>query len=138
MGGVDLLDQYMAYYRIFIKSKKWNSRIIFHFVDLTISAAFIEYRQDCLKNNIPEKSILNLLNFRMTLGSTMTKINQKSFNDVRFDQVGHFSIHDDTSKSASRCKLENCGCRSRVQCEKCKVHLCLTSKNNCFKKFHTK
>ncbi|XP_047541811.1 piggyBac transposable element-derived protein 3-like [Vanessa atalanta] len=30
MGGVDLLDQRMSYYRTFIKSKKWTVRMIFH------------------------------------------------------------------------------------------------------------
>ena len=44
MGGVDLLDQLLSYYRIFIKSKKWTLRFIFHFIDLAVCARPIIYR----------------------------------------------------------------------------------------------
>lgn len=37
MGGVDKIDQLMAYYRIFIKSKKWTLPMIFHEIDMAIS-----------------------------------------------------------------------------------------------------
>ncbi|KAG5879743.1 hypothetical protein JTB14_021492 [Gonioctena quinquepunctata] len=33
MGGVDLMDHLMSYYRIFIRSKKWPPRVIMHMVD---------------------------------------------------------------------------------------------------------
>lgn len=46
-GGVDLLDQYMSYYRIFIKFRKWTLRVIFHFIDLAMCASFLEYRNTC-------------------------------------------------------------------------------------------
>lgn len=32
----------------------------------------------------------------------------------------------------------DCDGKSRMMCEKCKVHLCITSKKNCFIEFHSK
>ncbi|XP_049307799.1 piggyBac transposable element-derived protein 3-like [Bactrocera dorsalis] len=36
MGGVDLLDQLISYYRIFLKSSKWTLRITSHFIDFAL------------------------------------------------------------------------------------------------------
>lgn len=36
MGGVDIVDQQMKYYRIFIKTKKWSEKVIIHFLDLAL------------------------------------------------------------------------------------------------------
>lgn len=43
MGGVDHLDQMIAYYRIFMKSRKWTLRVVMHFMDLAIAASWMEY-----------------------------------------------------------------------------------------------
>lgn len=34
MGGVDIHDQLVSFYRIFIKSRKWTLRLIFHSFDM--------------------------------------------------------------------------------------------------------
>ena len=41
MGGVDLLDSLLGYYRNKIKSKKWYHRIFFHLIDMVIVNAWI-------------------------------------------------------------------------------------------------
>ncbi|VVC98367.1 unnamed protein product [Leptidea sinapis] len=57
VGGIDLLDQLMSYYRTFIKLKKWPLRMIFHASDLAVVQAFREYEID------NDKSLLqNMLN----------------------------------------------------------------------------
>ncbi|CAJ0609912.1 unnamed protein product [Cylicocyclus nassatus] len=53
--------------------------------------------------------------------------------EVRYDSVGHWPIPEDGNKQ--RCKLESCGGRSRIQCEKCNVRLCPTKHRNCFKTY---
>lgn len=44
MGGVDLLDQLISYYRVFIRSRKWALRVIFHFMDFAVCSSWIEHR----------------------------------------------------------------------------------------------
>jgi len=55
MGGVDKYDQLISYYRIFLKSKKWTLRMIFHAVDMAVTNSWLEYYLDCKNPNIPNK-----------------------------------------------------------------------------------
>lgn len=55
---------------------------------------------------------------------------------VQQDTVGHMPRYD-TQKEATRCKYQGCvKGRTHVFCRKCNVHLCFTTKSNCFEKFH--
>ncbi|XP_061397982.1 piggyBac transposable element-derived protein 2-like, partial [Musca vetustissima] len=76
MGGVDLLDQVIQYYRINIRSVKWTLRVIMHFVDLALTAAWMEYRRDCLANNIQKNKILDSMNFRIQVARTLVGAQQ--------------------------------------------------------------
>ena len=58
MGGVDLLDQMISLYRIFIKSKKWTLRVIMHFVDFALANSWFEYKRDCLILKAAKKDTL--------------------------------------------------------------------------------
>ncbi|XP_047107926.1 piggyBac transposable element-derived protein 3-like [Schistocerca piceifrons] len=71
MGGVDLFDQLMPYYRIFIKSKKWTLRAIFHAVDFAVVQRWLEYRKNANAVGLPTKKIMDLLDFRMKLADVL-------------------------------------------------------------------
>ena len=45
MGGVDLLDSVLGYYRNKIRSRKWYHRIFFHFLDMTAVNGWILWRR---------------------------------------------------------------------------------------------
>lgn len=77
MGGVDLIDRLISLYRIYIKSRKWTSRMIFHAVYLAITNSWIEYRTDAMKLQIPKKNILDLLHFRMRIAESLVKIDSR-------------------------------------------------------------
>lgn len=159
MGGVDLCDQYIAYYRIFIKSRKWTLRVIFHFVNMAVVCSFLEYKKDCERFGVTP---MKLLDFQQILGNELNAVekrkvvgrpslerlvlqqNRKRKSDEqrphdfdRFDGLDHLPDHT-ASPSASRCKNDKCSGKTRVACIKCKVHLCLTNSKNCFLAFHTK
>nr|CAI5818578.1 unnamed protein product [Callosobruchus analis] len=158
MGGVDKNDFLIALYRTFIRSKKWTLRVIFHYFNLGVCNAWLEYHADM-------KSRMDLLQFTMSVieglafsdclvniarrgrplsgsprNSPVPVKRQKPtavpVNDVRYDNLGHWPVHVEGHEQ--RCKLETCGGRSRIQCEKCQVPLCLSKSRNCFKKFHYK
>lgn len=71
MGGVDLLDQLIQYYRINIRTSKWTVRAIMHFVDLAIIAAWMEYRKDCLQHKIQSSKILDSYHFRLAVADQL-------------------------------------------------------------------
>lgn len=155
MGGVDLLDQLLAYYRIFLKSRKWTLRVIFHFINMAVVCAFLEHKSDC--ERFSEKG-MKLLDFQQALGSELTTIEKRRSvgrpntevsghrkrksdecapQDIqRLDKVNHFPIHESQGTAGQRCKRPKCNSRSRVFCDKCKVHLCLNGQKNCFFDYH--
>lgn len=136
MGGVDSLDQFIAYYRVFIKSRKWTLRLITHFLDFALAASWVEYRRYAEKMGQPKNTILDLLHFRLQVSNALLYSGQQLYPskrgrpsnsrecspsspvatkrdmevrpvpDVRFDEISHFPIHDG-KKEATRCKM-NC------------------------------
>ncbi|KAL4142153.1 hypothetical protein QTP88_004670 [Uroleucon formosanum] len=74
MGGVDKYDQLISYYRIFLKSKKWTLRMVFHAVDMAITNSWLEYYLDCKNLNIPNKDRMDLLEFRLRLADNLINV----------------------------------------------------------------
>ena len=166
MGGVDLLDQLVALYRIFIRSKKWTLRMIFHALDLALVNSWMEYRRDCEKNGTPKSKSMDLLEFRLRAAEGLLKIGKSAeistrrgrpssspgssprptkrqnierrpLREVQTDNCQHMPEHDQ-KKEATRCKYNRCNQRSHIYCIKCNVHLCLNRERNCFSNFHMK
>ncbi|GBM74764.1 Chimeric ERCC6-PGBD3 protein [Araneus ventricosus] len=165
MGGVDLLDQLIAFYRTNIRSKKWTLRMIFHAVDLAIVNSWIEYKNDMKVLSTPSKNILDLMNFRLKVADGLVNVGKQRGNlkrgrpslapplpkkicrkpfteitpskDLRTDQIDHMPDHDN-AKYETRCKNKNCSFKTNIVCLKCKVHLCLNRDRNCFRNVHEK
>lgn len=164
MGGVDVLDQQMEYYRCFIKTKKWTLKVLIHFLDLSIVNAWRLYRNDCLANKLSRKDSMPLLDFRMNVADSLSSIPDRTRREdceddisaqvprrdykiyrptiapseaKRYDGYEHYPISDDI-KAPRSCRLEECGSRSKIRCGKCDVYLCLSRDKNCFKTYHVK
>ncbi|XP_046401535.1 piggyBac transposable element-derived protein 3-like [Ischnura elegans] len=161
MGGVDLLDQLVSLYRIFIRSKKWTLRMIFHALDLAIVNSWLEYREDGKNSGTPQSNILDLLDFRLRVAEGFVRAGKpiqenksgrpssdsspvfakrqncekRPFREVQLDSVDHLPEHDG-KKEPTRCKQVNCTQRSHIFCKKCEVHLCINRGRNCFVNFH--
>jgi hypothetical protein len=165
MGGVDKSDFLIALYRTFIRSRKWTLRVIFHYFNLAVCNAWLEHQSVMERGGEIKKDRMDLLEFAMSIakglalsgslikppkrGRPSSKSPRNSpvptkrktphtipVDDIRYDNLGHWPIHQNGHEQ--RCKLETCGGRSRIECEKCKVALCLSKFKNCFKMFHTK
>ncbi|KAH8037839.1 hypothetical protein HPB51_018327 [Rhipicephalus microplus] len=162
MGGVDVCDQLLEYYRISIKTKKWTLKVSLHMVDLSIVNAWMQYREDCRRNGAQRRDTMDLLQFRLAIGEALCasltrsrsdnseplclsdvhvdkaiRVAKISGVDIRIDGFDHFPTVD-AIKNARCGRLLGCPSRSRTRCIKCNVYLCLTSDRNCFKMFHTK
>jgi len=81
MVGVDKIDQLIAYYRIFLKSKKCTLRMVFHSIDMAICNSWLEYLQDCNLLGIEKKKQMDLLRFKMRLADNL--INLGRFNNIK-------------------------------------------------------
>jgi hypothetical protein len=46
MGGVDLNDSLISFYRISVRTRKWPVQVFFPFIDLAIVNSWIEYKLD--------------------------------------------------------------------------------------------
>lgn len=165
MGGVDLSDQMMEYYRCFFKTRKWTLKVILHLFDMAVVNSWMEYRCDFKALN-PKKKPMDLLDFRLNLGEYLISSGPKRpmpsnddtgdeepeegemtkkkkmptslpCSDKRYDGYQHWPMNDDL-KHPLRCRMEGCDSRSRVRCTKCDVYLCFTKHKNCFVDFHNK
>ena len=135
MGGVDLFDQFVANYRIRIRSKKWwwvffswsidacivNSWIIFKSVKRS-SISLLEFRREVLQQLLKQCGTPRI--------KTGPKIpyNPNAATAIRFDKVDHWPAA--LPSRYSRCR--ECGDRSSTKCEKCDAPLHV----QCFKKYH--
>lgn len=71
MGGVDLCDRLISYYRICMRTKKWPVRVFWHFIDLALTNSWIEYRQDRAAFGCRKSTIMDLLEFKLYVGKTL-------------------------------------------------------------------
>lgn len=165
MGGTDLFDQFMAYYRTGVKTIKWPHSIIFHLFSCCIVNAWILYK---LRHKITDKHAHggNLYSFQNAIitflcppaSSTSTlpaaadfTINHKChatgrpFVDNPPIFNGHFvhyypkSIPADHKNCRGICKWANCKRKVTSLCRACKVHLCTdidSDGSTCFEKYH--
>lgn len=164
MGGVDLLDSLIAYYRIRVRSKKYYLRFFFHFVDLVVVTSWLLYRRDCDAYGLDKKLVPDLLEFKADVAESLCKEGKdlkkrgrpssSSSNEVdkTFQAkkkrgpaaaIPNFETRRDSighwpsfSEKRQRCKYPACKNLSSVVCTKCSVNLCLSQERNCFVEFH--
>lgn len=159
MGGVDLINSIMGRQKILLRSKRWQIRMFYHFLDLVMSNAWLLYKRVHAEAGKTEK-LMNSADFRLEVAETLCKMNTKSKENkkrkseveegleekkhkgptqhmppkpVRQDEIGHWPNWAD---KRIRCKYPKCKGFTQTICEKCGVGLCYNKSNNCFKNFH--
>ena len=136
MGGVDIADQLVTYYRFCHHSKKWWKRAFFHLLEVCVVNAYILYSST---NKVSH------LDFILTTAKQLlVKHQQQEVFPIRAhhpDQprrlIGrnHFPEPSPGPRDCCVCsKRPNDRKCSSYQCNTCKVSLCL---HPCFKNYHT-
>ncbi|XP_043217168.1 piggyBac transposable element-derived protein 3-like [Amphibalanus amphitrite] len=72
MGGVDLLDRMVSYYRTSARTKKWTVRVILHMLDVTATNCWIEYKNELERTGHGErKDMLQMMDFKLRLAEQL-------------------------------------------------------------------
>lgn len=159
MGGVDLLDGLVSYYRIDIRSRKYYMKLVYHFIDMAVVNSWLLYRRDCKDHGFAKKDVDDLLSFRTQVFEALCYQSKESLKrrgrpsavdlegadfelkkkrgpakpvpevNVRKDGIGHWPILTDDRQ---RCKKSGCTGITSTKCGKCNAHLCFTKGRNCF------
>lgn len=157
MGGVDLMDASLGRYHINVQTKKWPTRLAYHFLSIAMVNSWILYKRAKMNNGVP---LLPLHEFISEVASVLCQSGQvprkrgrptkrkadepvvqakkrnvvRPADDIRFDRTDHLPKSEKSS-----CRCQNAGCTSRAQtyCIKCRVHLCCKSDRDCFLEYHT-
>ena len=75
MGGVDMLDYFIAQYRFQLRSKRWYMYLFWHTVTVALINAWLVYRRDCQLLGMPSKEILKRRQFQSRVGSALILVN---------------------------------------------------------------
>ena len=84
MGGVDVADQYLCYYGIAKKTRKWWKHIAFRLLDMAIVNAYIIYRHNTrstmdqlqFRLHLAEKLAIPLIESKAQIAVPRTSVNQ--------------------------------------------------------------
>lgn len=149
MGGVDLSDRMISYYRVGARTRKWTIRTILHMVDLSLVNAWLQERQHMLNKGTQIKHLRQFLDFRLAVSEDLLfpagNTNMEPEDGPPQKRIAlppeaarkHQALHLPRMvalKNAARCRHQSCKSgKSRVMCTSCKVFLCI---NECFENFH--
>lgn len=144
MGGTDLMDENINRYRIGIRSKKWWWCIWTYLIDVSIVNAWIQMKQ--AGSQIPQlafrreivqvylKTYASLPRGPGRISSSKSSATgHKVSDEIRYDGTNHL-LTNCAEGVRRRCANESCSSRTRTECIKCDVGLCVT----CNFTFHTK
>ena len=147
-----MCDRMISYHKMVIRTRRWNSLVIAHLIDLALSNCWIQHRIDH-----PE-SKMQLYDFRLVVGLNLISCestNSSSDSDPddaplargriiplpaiasRITSAKHLPVACDM-KNAARCRREGCKAKTRTKCEKCDMFLCVSTGKSCFKDVHTR
>ncbi|KAM3877681.1 piggyBac transposable element-derived protein 4-like [Diretmus argenteus] len=143
MGGVDTSDQMLGTNTAHRKTKRWNTTVFQHLLDISVTNSYIIHKELCAeqgkkhmtRQNFQEKLVAQLIGVPLQRSTPTTQ--------------AHLPVPTNTDTTLGRKsdrKRLNCVLCYRKskkkmcvswKCEACDVGLCLRPERNCFKEYHT-
>ena len=78
MGGVDLLDRMVSYYRTSARTRKWTVRVILHMLDVAATNCWIEYKMEQERSGQGgRKNMLQMMEFKLRLAEQLIEEGSK-------------------------------------------------------------
>lgn len=75
MGGINLLDFFIAKYKLRIRSTWWYLYIFWHTIILGVVSVWLQFKRDCRTLQIPEREVMNWRHFQSQLATSLIQIN---------------------------------------------------------------
>ena len=136
MGGVDLLDQKTAAYKLDRKSSGWRYYLRFFFDLMDISGV----NSDIIYKKLNPKG-MELLDFKIVLTKSLVATYHSCSRNTPASHVSHrevlpasaplhLSVLQQARGKCRYCYTESIGNKTYIKCNTCGVFLCLISRNN--------
>ena len=71
MGGVDIADQLISYYRMSFRSKKYYHRFIFHMFDVVRVNGWLLFRMAATKMQVSTRKQMSLCEFKLKISDAL-------------------------------------------------------------------
>lgn len=73
MGGVDLMDRLISYYRLYTHTKKWTVRVFVHFLDIAVCNGWIQYDRHYKVSATPKTDRLQMIDYKLRIAESLIK-----------------------------------------------------------------
>ncbi|KAM9322166.1 piggyBac transposable element-derived protein 4-like [Pholidichthys leucotaenia] len=137
MGGVDLSDALIEYYKVLHKSQKWYKGFFYHFMDIAIVNAYILHKTLAAGNG--EKP-LSQKAFRETLAKQLAEVGSPSSatpaQPPPAARAHHRPAYISGSSTSGRLKCRQCHKKTPMKCSTCDTPLCLVPERDCYNAWH--
>ncbi|XP_057178449.1 piggyBac transposable element-derived protein 4-like [Triplophysa rosa] len=133
MGGVDLSDSLINYYKVIHKTQRWYKTLFYHFMDIAIVNAFLLYKD-------------------LTKGKGEVPMHQKAFRETLVEELAaaakipapsstprskhHKPVHITAHSTMGRLRCRQCQAKTPVKCSSCDIPLCFVPNRDCYNEWH--
>lgn len=141
MAGVDKGDQYSTTYEVDRKSNKWWKRVYHRLLQITVSNAWIIFKQ-LKQDDLP------LIDFLIPLAESLVEVGKNGTNNqrnmgagrppkqrkfmVNMVNIGHQPVEAGSLRRCTLCSMKKQQKRTEWLCNSCDVPLCV----GCFVHYH--
>ncbi|XP_051808612.1 piggyBac transposable element-derived protein 4-like [Acanthochromis polyacanthus] len=144
MGGVDLSDALIGFYKVLHKTRMWYKTFFYHCLDIAVMNAFLLHKELAMaKGQVP----MNQKAFRETLAEDLARMGSAPTDmpvqgpapapaPAPAPPTRHRMMYISGDSTASQLKCRICHSKTLVKCVTCDVLLCFLPGRDCYNEWH--